>query len=148
MHSLPLITILGSLVRWFANDFHSWLRHLWKSLANHLTREQNSLFTVTHALLFISPLLTHWGCCSLALSHWFTVTVLLCVLPPVYFSLIFQDNITTSLVPPGQGFASVQRMIAWNGVWIMWIHPKLVKEPQEKAINVRIFVGINSIFIG
>ena len=29
-----------SLVRWFANDFHSWLRHLWKSLANHPTRDQ------------------------------------------------------------------------------------------------------------
>ena len=29
-----------SLVRWFANDF--------KSLANHLTRDQKSLFTVIH----------------------------------------------------------------------------------------------------
>ena len=27
-------------MRWFANDFHSWLRHSWKSLANHLTRDQ------------------------------------------------------------------------------------------------------------
>ena len=25
---------------WFANDFHSWLRHSWKSLTNHLTRDQ------------------------------------------------------------------------------------------------------------
>ena len=41
-------------MRWFANDFHSWLRHSWKSLANHLTRDQKSLFTVTHALFFIS----------------------------------------------------------------------------------------------
>ena len=24
---------------WFANDFHSWLRHTWKLLANHLTRD-------------------------------------------------------------------------------------------------------------
>ena len=27
-------------MRWFANDFHSWLRHSWKLLANHLTRDQ------------------------------------------------------------------------------------------------------------
>ena len=25
-----------TLVKWFANDFHSWLHHSWKSLANHL----------------------------------------------------------------------------------------------------------------
>ena len=28
-------------MRWFAKDFHSWLRHSWKSLANHLTHDQN-----------------------------------------------------------------------------------------------------------
>ena len=38
----------------FANDFHSWLRHEWKLLANLLTRDPKSLFTVTHALFFIS----------------------------------------------------------------------------------------------
>ena len=31
--------IFGSLVMRFANDFHSWLRHSWKSLANRLTRD-------------------------------------------------------------------------------------------------------------
>ena len=41
-----------SLVMWFAHDFHSWLRHSWKPLANHLTREQKSLFMVTQYLLF------------------------------------------------------------------------------------------------
>ena len=40
IHSLPWITIFWSLVMWFANDFNSWLRHSWKSLANHLTRDQ------------------------------------------------------------------------------------------------------------
>ena len=38
-HSLPWITIFGSLVMRFTNDFHSWLRHSWKSLANRLTRD-------------------------------------------------------------------------------------------------------------
>ena len=32
IHSLPWITIFGSLVMRFTNDFHSWLRHSWKSL--------------------------------------------------------------------------------------------------------------------
>ena len=39
IHSLPYITIFGSLVPRFANDFHSWLRHSWKSLANSLTHD-------------------------------------------------------------------------------------------------------------
>ena len=39
IHSLPWITIVGSLLRRFANDFHSWLRHSWKSLANRLNRD-------------------------------------------------------------------------------------------------------------
>ena len=45
--------ILSPLV-WFANDFHEWLLHSKKSLANHLTRDQKSLFKVTHALFYIS----------------------------------------------------------------------------------------------
>ena len=39
---------------WFANYFHLWLRHLWQSSANHLTCDQKSSFTVTHALFDIS----------------------------------------------------------------------------------------------
>ena len=38
--SLPWIPIFWSLVMWFANAFHSWLRHSWKSLVNRFTREQ------------------------------------------------------------------------------------------------------------
>ena len=40
IHSLPWKTIFGSPVMRFTNDFHSWLRHSWRSLANHLTRDQ------------------------------------------------------------------------------------------------------------
>ena len=39
IHSLPWITIFESLVMRFTNDFHSWLCHSWKSLANRLTRD-------------------------------------------------------------------------------------------------------------
>ena len=34
---MPWITIFWSLAMRFANDFHSWLRHSWKLLANRLT---------------------------------------------------------------------------------------------------------------
>ena len=44
MHSLPWITIFGSLVMRFANDFHSRLRHSWKLLANRLTRDPKIVF--------------------------------------------------------------------------------------------------------
>ena len=54
IHSLPWITILGSLLMRFTNDFHSWLRHSWKSLQIASLVTQKSLFTVTHALFFIS----------------------------------------------------------------------------------------------
>ena len=33
----PWITIFWSWVGWFANDFHEWRSHEWKSLTNHLT---------------------------------------------------------------------------------------------------------------
>ena len=43
IHSLPWITIFGSLVKRFAHDFHSWLRHSWKLLANRLIRDPNTI---------------------------------------------------------------------------------------------------------
>ena len=45
MHELPLITTFWSRVRWFANDFHEWRSHEWKSLANHHASDKTSLFT-------------------------------------------------------------------------------------------------------
>ena len=43
-----------SLVMQFANDLHLLLHQLYKSLANHLTRNRKSLFTVTDTLFFMS----------------------------------------------------------------------------------------------
>ena len=54
MHSLPWITILGSLVMRFTNDFNSWLRHSWKYLANGITRDPKLIITATHALFYMS----------------------------------------------------------------------------------------------
>ena len=41
IHGLPWINIFGSRVRRFANNFHEWRSHEWKSLANCITRDQN-----------------------------------------------------------------------------------------------------------
>ena len=41
-----------SRVGWFANDFYNWPSHEWKSLANHLTSDQKSLFTVKNVLFY------------------------------------------------------------------------------------------------
>ena len=38
----------------FANNFHSWLRHSWKLLANRFTRDPKIVIHGTHALFFIS----------------------------------------------------------------------------------------------
>ena len=43
--SLPWQTILGSFMKRFANDFHSWLRHSWKLLTYRLTPDPK---IVTH----------------------------------------------------------------------------------------------------
>ena len=40
MHELPWIATFWSRMRWFANDFHEWRSHDWKSLANHITSSQ------------------------------------------------------------------------------------------------------------
>ena len=46
------ITIFGSHVRRFANNFHEWRSHEWKLLANRITSDPKSLFTVTNVLFY------------------------------------------------------------------------------------------------
>ena len=61
MHELPWITIFGSRARWFANNFHSWLPHSWKLLANHITSNQKLLFTEMNVLFhFLHVILCLW----------------------------------------------------------------------------------------
>ena len=52
MHELPWITIFGSRVRRFANDFHEGQSHEWKSLAIASWVSQKSLFMVTNVLFY------------------------------------------------------------------------------------------------
>ena len=51
VYDLLWIMMLWSRVGWFANNFHEWRSHEWKLLANHLTSDQNSLFTASHILI-------------------------------------------------------------------------------------------------
>ena len=37
-----------SRLRWFANDFHSWQSHEWKSLANHLIFTRDKVMSENH----------------------------------------------------------------------------------------------------
>ena len=53
--------IWGSLVMWFANDFNSWLRHLWKSLANHLTRDPKIIIH-GNSCIILYILHSQWYC--------------------------------------------------------------------------------------
>ena len=53
MHELLWITIFGSRVRWFANDLHEWRSHMWKSLANRITSDPKSLFTVINVSFYL-----------------------------------------------------------------------------------------------
>ena len=71
MHELPWITIFWSRVGWFANDFHEWRSHEWKSLANHLTSDQK---IVIHGNEFVTSE-NHWQITPLVTKKsLFTVT--------------------------------------------------------------------------
>ena len=81
IHSLQWITIyFQSLVRRFGNDFHSGLRHSWKSLPNRLTRDQkNVIHGNSYIILYIYPWnkfeIYRWSdretmlCCCLTVHH-------------------------------------------------------------------------------
>ena len=57
MHELPWITIFGSPVTGFANNFHEWQSNEWKSLANRLTSDPK---IVIHGKECIILFLTHY----------------------------------------------------------------------------------------
>ena len=67
IHSLPWITIFWSLVMRFANDFHSWLCHSWKSLANHLTRDRK---IIIHGNSWIILYFLSVFCAGFRKFHW------------------------------------------------------------------------------
>ena len=53
MHELPWITIFGSWVRRFANYFHKWRSHEWKSLASRITSDPKIVIHGNECILFL-----------------------------------------------------------------------------------------------
>ena len=57
-------TIFGSLAMRFVNNFHSWLRHSWKSLANRLTRDPKIVIGGNSwIILYVCPMPWASLCC-------------------------------------------------------------------------------------
>ena len=61
MHELPWIAIFGSRVRRFANNFHEWRSHEWKSLANRITSDPKIVIHGNECIiLFLTRYLMSW----------------------------------------------------------------------------------------
>ena len=61
LHGLPWITIFGSRVRRFANNFHGWRSHEWKSLANCITSDTKNFIHGNECfILFLTRYLMSW----------------------------------------------------------------------------------------
>ena len=82
IHELPWITIFGSRVRRYANVFHGWRRHGWKSLANRLTSDPRIVIhSNVFIILFLTRNLMSWTHSSAKINYrslispWFLRTV-------------------------------------------------------------------------
>ena len=65
MHELPWIMIFWSRVGWFANEFHEWWSHEWKSLTNHPTSDQEVVIHGNECIiLFLTRYFISWTHCS------------------------------------------------------------------------------------
>ena len=55
------VVFFWSRVRWFANDFHEWQSHGWKSLANHLTSDQKIFIHGNECIIiFLARYFIYW----------------------------------------------------------------------------------------
>ena len=74
MHELPWITIFGSRVRRFANNFHEWRSHEWKSLANRITSDPKIVIHGNECIiLFLTRYLMFWtlNSAKTIIDRWF-----------------------------------------------------------------------------
>ena len=74
MHELPWITIFGSRVRRFANKFHEWRSHEWKSLANRITSDPKIVIHGNECItLFLTRFLMSWthNSAKTIIDRWF-----------------------------------------------------------------------------
>ena len=73
MHELPWITIFGWRVKRFANNFHEWRSHEWKSLANRITSDSKIVIHGNECIiLFLTRCLMSWTHYSAKtiVEHW------------------------------------------------------------------------------
>ena len=76
MHELRLITIFGSRVRRFANDFHEWQSHEWKSLENRFTSDPKIVIHSNECIiLFLTRYFTSWthNSAKTIIVRWFAI---------------------------------------------------------------------------
>ena len=75
MHELPWITILWSRVKRFANYFHEWRSHEWKSLANRITSDHKIVIHGDECIiLFLTRYLTTIPLKQLSIADFAIVT--------------------------------------------------------------------------
>ena len=71
------ITIFGSRVRRFANDFHEWRSHEWKSLVNRLTRDPKMVIHGNECIiLFLTRYFISWKHNSAKNNHRWLISLL------------------------------------------------------------------------
>ena len=74
-----------SRVGWFANDFHEWRSHEWKSLANHLTSDQKIVIHGNERIiLFLTRYFVSWTHRSATNNHWSLIS-------PLSLRTVFSD---------------------------------------------------------
>ena len=85
MHELPWIMIFGSRVRQFANNFHEWRSHEWKSSANRFTSDPKIVIQSNQCIiLFLMWYFMSWIHNSAKKNHW-------SLIPPLPLKTVFSD---------------------------------------------------------
>ena len=91
MHELPWITIFGSRVRRFSNDFHEWRGYDWKSLAKRITSVPKIVIHGNDCIfLFLTRHFMFWTYNSAEYIHYRSL------ISPLSLRTVFSDSIVTS----------------------------------------------------
>ena len=79
------MTVFWSRLRWFANDFHEWRSHEWKSLANHFTSDQKIVINGNECIiLFLTRYFMPW-------THRFATNNHRSLISPLSLRTVFSD---------------------------------------------------------
>ena len=111
-HSWPWITIFGSLVKQFANDFHEWRSHEWKSLANRIPSDPKFVIHGNECIiLFLTHYFMSWTHDSARNNYWSLIS-------PLSLRTVFSDSSlwchhSWSATPRDCGVLALWRHIPW-----------------------------------